>query len=224
MGSGSVDLGLETSSGGGGRGTGGGRSGGGGGGTVEVTGPPTVEDYLAERNRREEFTVTGPAGTPVVTLADIASFRPTVGADRMEPNGWMVVGLHTNFYSDATRHDVAGTLLGYPASVRFTPRAWHWTFGDGQTLSSARPGASWAAQQLAEFDPTSTSHVYTAAGTYTIDLSVEFSAEYRFGGPDWVPIAGTVTVPANRIVATAGDAKTVLVGRDCAANPRGAGC
>jgi len=188
------------------------------------SGPPTLEEFLASRTQRDEFTVTGPTAPGVVTLADIASFRPSVGTDHMEPNGWTVVGLETNFYSDATRHEVDGTLLGSPASVRFTPRAWHWTYGDGGALASARPGASWAALRVAEFEPTATSHVFRGAGTFTIDLSVEFTAEYRFAGSGWVPISGALAVPANPLVVTAGDAKTVLVGRDCAANPRGAGC
>ncbi|MBC7589829.1 MAG: hypothetical protein H7226_02140, partial [Salinibacterium sp.] len=43
-------------------------------------------------------------GAPVIdpvqpiTLADIASFRPASGVAAMEPNGWMVVGLDTNFF------------------------------------------------------------------------------------------------------------------------------
>jgi len=218
-----IRAGGSSSGGQQGGGDGGGPRGGGAEAPVR-TGPPTLEEFLASRTQRDEFTVTDPPAPGVITLADIASFRPAVGSDHMEPAGWMIVGLDTNFYSDAARHEVPGTLLGLPAGVRFTPSAWHWTYGDGAALSSARPGASWAALHVAEFEPTPTSHVFAAPGTYTIDLAIEFSAEYRFAGSPWVPIAGTLTVPANRIVATAGDAKTVLVGRDCSANPRGAGC
>ena len=174
---------------------------------------------------RPEFWSTY-VGTPPtnVTLNDIATFRPTVGGNHMEPNGWIVVGLDTNFYSDPSVHIVDGTLLGLPASVRFTAKSYTWTYGDGASHSSPTPGTSWAAQNLPEFSPTATSHVFANPGSYTIDLAVGYSAEYRFGANGWVPIAGTLVVPANRIVATAGDASTVLVGRDCRENPGGPGC
>ena len=43
------------------------------------------------------------------------------------------------------------------------------------------------------------------------------------GGP-FVPIAGTITLPANELHITASGAKTVLVDRDCTVAPRGPGC
>jgi len=181
--------------------------------------------YAAENGLpyRDSFVVRTPETAPV-TLNDIASFKPAVGTNVMEPNGWMVVGLPTNFYATTGTHVVDGTLLGFPASVRFTPVSWRWTYGDGAATSSSTGGASWAALGLPEFDPTATSHVFATPGTFTIQLTVSFAAEYRFGGPTWVPIAGTLPVAANPITATAGDAQTVLVGRDCNANPGGVGC
>ena len=169
----------------------------------------------------------GPGRTTAVqpiTLADIASFRPDAGVDSMEPNGWMIVGLDTNFFASGGVQVKAGTLLGQPASVRFTPVQWNWTYGDGSSASRATPGAPWASQGIREFDPTATSHVYRSPGTYNIDLTIDYSAEYRFAGMPWLPIAGTLNVPANRLVASAGDAKTVLVERECTVNPAGPGC
>jgi hypothetical protein len=159
-----------------------------------------------------------------VTLADLVNFKPSPGVDHMEPNGWMIVGLDTNFYAVVGSQVKAGLLLGQQASVRFTPVHYHWSYGDGHGANLASKGATWAAQGAHEFDRTPTSHVYASAGTYTIDLSIDFSAEYRYAGGDWVPIAGTINVPANRLTATAGAAKTVLVERDCTMPPSGPGC
>jgi hypothetical protein len=179
----------------------------------------------ANGNYRDAFQVVNPPAPPtVVTLNDIASFTPAAGGNHMEPTRWIVVGLDTNFYSDATPRVVDGTLLGLPAAVRFTPVEWRWSYGDGSSRNSATPGSSWKAQNLPEFEPTATSHVFADTGSYTIDLTVEYSAEYQFAGSGWVAIAGRVSVPANRIVATANDADTVLVNRDCRQNPRGPGC
>jgi hypothetical protein len=164
-----------------------------------------------------------PANGPV-TLADIATFRPTPGTDHMEPDGWAVAGLDTNFYAVAAPQVVPGTLLGRPAEVRFTAVGYHWEYGDGTAAARATPGATWDRLRLPEFDPTPTSHVYAVLGDYTIHLRIDYRAAYRFDSPDFVPIDGTITLPANDLRITVGDAKTVLVNHDCAADPHGPGC
>ena len=70
----------------------------------------------------------------------------------MQPNGWGVVGIHTNFYATGDAHVVTGTLLGQPASVRFTPVAWHWTTGMARPPPSGSPGGTWAQLGIREFD------------------------------------------------------------------------
>jgi hypothetical protein len=167
-----------------------------------------------------------PAAPPLqpITLRDIAQFRPTPGAQLMEPNGWVVPGLDANFYSVVGQQLVNGTLLGQPATVRFTPVAWHWDYGDGSAAIRASKGATWAAQGLHDFDRTATSHVYETEGEYTIRLSIDFHAEYRFGSTGFIPIAGTINLPANELHVTVTGAKTVLVDHDCVANPSGPGC
>jgi PKD domain-containing protein len=198
------------------------RSGGGGGASVPAD--PLARCIYVLNNR---CLVAGPGRAgPVqpITLRDIASFRPNPGQHLMEPNGWMIVGLDTNFYSSAGAHVINGTLLGQPASVRFTPVSWHWTYGDGTGATRSTRGGTWASQGIPEFDPTPTSHIYRAPGTYNIDLTIDFRAEYRFAGMPWTSIAGILTLPSNRLVATAGDAKTVLVERECTENPSGPGC
>lgn len=158
------------------------------------------------------------------TLNDIAAFRPAPEVDHMEPNGWFVVGLDANFHATGGVQVVDGILLGQPASVRFTPIRWNWQYGDGSSATRATRGGTWAALGIREFSPTATSHVYENAGTYYIDLTVGYRAEYTFNGGSWGTIPGTLWLPANRLVATVGGAKTVLVERDCTANPGGPGC
>ena len=168
---------------------------------------------------RDGYTVTAP-----VTLSDLVNFRPTPGTGHMEPNGWMVVGLDTNFYARATVQVQTGDLLGQPATVRFTPVRYRWSYGDGAGATRANPGTSWKALGVTEFDPTPTSHVYRDGGSYNIDLTIDFAAEYRYTSTYWIPIAGVIPVPANRLVAVAGDARTVLVERECTLSPFGPGC
>lgn len=161
---------------------------------------------------------------PTVTISDIATFIPTPGRQRMEPDGWTIAGLDTNFYAITGPHVVNGTLLGRPADVRFTPISYRWAYGDGTSATRSTPGATWAAQGIREFEPTPTSHVYEQVGDYTITLSIAFAAEYRFAGGPWRPVVGTITLPANDVRIRVGTAKTVLVEQDCAQNPAGPGC
>lgn len=142
----------------------------------------------------------------------------------MEPSGWMVVGLHANFFGSAERQVLAGTVLDAPAGVRFTPVSYSWDFGDGQSLMSSSPGSTWASLGLSEFSPTATSHVFSEPGVYKIRLTVIFGAEYRFGADAFIPLAGTVPSMTNELVALAGDAQTVLVGGQCSSSRQGPGC
>lgn len=161
---------------------------------------------------------------PPLTLSDVAAFRPQAPRQSMQPDGWMVVGLPTNIYARTGTHIVSGTLLGSPADVRFTPVGYRWRYGDSSAARLTTPGATWQALGLREFDATPTSHTYRAAGTYVIELDVEFAAEYRFAGGAWQGLTGVLVVPANDLVAVAGSAVTVLVDRDCATAPHGPGC
>lgn len=141
-----------------------------------------------------------------------------------QPNGWGVVGLDTNFFTVGTPQVVPGTLLGRPASVRFTPVAFVWDYGDGTTRRASTPGGAWEALRLREFDPTPGSHVYRARGDYLASLAVEYAAEYSWGASAFTPIAGTVSASAGTIPVRIVTESTVLVGSDCVATPSGPGC
>lgn len=160
----------------------------------------------------------------LVTMNDIARFRPSPPRQAMQPDGWAVVGLPSNLFAAASAQVVAGELLGAPAEVRFTPIAFRWRYGDGDAATLRTPGGSWAALGLREFDRTETSHVYRETGRYTVRLDVAYSAEYRIEEGPFIRIPGTLMVSASDLQVIAGSAKTVLVDRDCARNPTGPGC
>jgi hypothetical protein len=165
-----------------------------------------------------------PAAPIVVTLRDIASFRPTSPGNGMEPGGWAIKGLPANFVAAASVEVVMGTLLGQPADVRFTPVGYRWTHSDGAVVDSSVPGATWAVLGQREFTETPTSHVFPASGEYTVALAVVLRAEYRFAGSPWRSIAGTLTVTGEPQRVLVGEFDTVLTQGDCNANPSGPGC
>ncbi len=164
------------------------------------------------------------SGRPGVTIDDLVSFRPRPGSDHTQPAGWAVIGLDTNLYSTAASEVQHGSLLGKPARVRFTPVAWHWSYGDGsqETLSTA--GAPWPAGGGGDFDQTATSHVYRAPGRYVVRLDIRFVAVFEWAGEGWRSVRGTIDAAADPLTIAVGTAKTVLVGRDCIADPSGPGC
>lgn len=167
-----------------------------------------------------------PAGTPGITIRDVASFRPELAVLRSEPDGWAVRGLDANILATGGSSIRTGELFGVTAEVRFTPVAYTFDYGDGSApLNTATPGATWEALGLAEFDPTATSHVYDSAGTYTVTLLVDYAAEYRVGGGDYILIPGTLAIPSTPIqIVVADSATTALVDRSCRADPSGPGC
>lgn len=168
-----------------------------------------------------------PAGTPGITIRDVASFRPELATLSSEPDGWSVRGLHANILATGGSSTRTGELFGIPAEVRFTPVAYSFDYGDGSApLTTATPGATWAALGLAEFDPTPTSHAYERAGTFTVTLLVDYAAEYRVGGTgDFTPIPGTLALPSAPLTLVVADsAATALVDRNCTTTPHGPGC
>jgi hypothetical protein len=166
-----------------------------------------------------------PTPPTVVTVSDLVGFRPPVATAHMEPNGWAVVGLPANFYATVEGPWVqTGTLLGQPASVRFTVAAFTWDYGDGASAEVAVAGAPWDESSLPEFSATETSHEYEAAGDYRVSLTAHYAAEYRYGGDDWLPVTGVLAVGSGVLSVSAGGAQTVLVERECTQNPRGPGC
>ncbi|WP_010203038.1 PKD domain-containing protein [Salinibacterium sp. PAMC 21357] len=189
----------------------------------------SVEDSWCDIQRIECVPWTPPADDVSgvigpITISDIATFRPQPPTAGMQPNQWMIVGLDTNFYATASAHIIDGTLFGGTAQVRFTPVSYRWQYGDGHTATTSNPGRTWAQSRIAEFDPTPTSHVYEEPGNYSITLAVTYAAEYRVAGSNWQTVVGTITIVAPPLSATAGHATTVLVDKDCLANPSGVGC
>jgi hypothetical protein len=187
--------------------------------------PPGVQPIV-----RADYSVTCVPLTPCdeshfsVSASDLINFAPVRPTATMEPNGWAVVGLPANFIALAEGGVQSGMLLGYQASVRFTPLSYAWSYGDGSSRTTASRGSTWRALGVPEFSPTATSHEYAASGTYAVQLTVRYGAQYRYAGLDWHDVIGTVTASAGSLAAVAGEAKTVLVNRDCVANPRGPGC
>lgn len=162
--------------------------------------------------------------TPAVTITDLASFRPHAPGISMQPQGWALVGLPTNFVAHAEAHIVTGSLFGAPAEVRFRPTGYHWNYGDGSTRRTEQPGLPWSQMRIPEFTDTATSHAYAAAGRYVVTLTVHYSPDYRLSGATWRPISGTIPVAAPELRLQVYEARTALVDAACGTASTTEGC
>ncbi|MBW9093946.1 hypothetical protein JNB62_09655 [Microbacterium jejuense] len=163
------------------------------------------------------------AGFPTVTLADLVSFRPAAPQLTGEPAGFGVVRMPTNFVAAASAQDIPGVLLGYPVTVRFTPVAYVFSYGDGQSLRTTTGGVAWAASGSPQFTPTDTSHAYAERGVYLSSVTTEYSAAVDFGA-GWRAVDGVVTARTGDYPVQVVEARTALVEHTCAEDPRGPGC
>jgi hypothetical protein len=176
------------------------------------------DDLAAAPFVREPFQIV------YVGIDDIAHFRPSAGITFMEPDGWAVKGVPANFWTETPTQILNGELLGVTASVRFTPLRYRWDYGDGATVFRSLGGGSWKTLGVDEFADTTTAHAFSTSGTYVVQPSIDFTAEYQFGPGEWTPIDGVVRASTNPLTVVVTGAATVLVGRDCLAAPGAVGC
>jgi hypothetical protein len=161
---------------------------------------------------------------PHPTVQDLASFRPAAPTLSGEPVGIGLVGLPTNVIAGAATHDLHGTLLGYTVTVRFTPTAYRFDYGDGSTQTTSAGGQAWRRLGQPQFTPTATSHVYRSAGTYAVAVTTMYSPTVDFGAGNWMPVDGVVSATTGGYVIRAVEAHTALVAHTCVETPHAPGC
>ncbi len=161
---------------------------------------------------------------PDVTVSDLASFRPATPRLTGEPAGFAVVGMPANLVAAAPVQSIPGTLLDWDVTVRFTPIAYEFDYGDGTTEIRATGGATWAQLGQAQLTPTPTSHVYRERGAYSVSVTVRYAAAVDFGTGTWRPVPGYVTATSGGYGVQALEARSALVDRTCVEDPDGPGC
>ncbi|KNY08005.1 hypothetical protein AKH00_00245 [Microbacterium sp. GCS4] len=166
---------------------------------------------------------SAPPSLPTVTIADLAQFAPPPVATTAEPGDVAIAGMPANFVSAASTQTVSGTLFGMPITVRFTPVAYDYTYGDGTATTRDAPGRTWAELGQAQFTTTPTSHVYRERGTYRADVDVRYAAEVDLG-TGWLPVAGELRTDGPGRDIRVFEARTALVAHTCAENPGAPGC
>ncbi|WP_194419893.1 hypothetical protein [Microbacterium abyssi] len=181
-----------------------------------------IRCYEASKETEGEEAEEEPA-IPAITITDLARFAPAGSTVTGEPDNVGVAGLPTNFVTTASVQTVTGDLFGFPVSVRFTPSAYDFSFGDGATTTTTSGGTTWADLDQAQFTPTETSHTYRDRGSYIARVDVRYTAEVDFG-IGWFPVSGEVTSTGAEQEVRIFEAHTALVAHTCAQAPSSPGC
>lgn len=159
---------------------------------------------------------------PPITIHDVARFVPTGHTLTVEPAGIGIIGLPTNFVTDAATETVAGELFGVPLTVRFTPVSYLFDYGDDHTERTTTPGIRWEDENLPQFTATETSHVYKTRGEYDTAVTITYTAELNLGS-GWTEIPGSLDATATQSIRVYKVTKA-LVQHTCIENPAGPSC
>lgn len=147
--------------------------------------------------------------TPVLTVGLIrtafAELKLPAGTLVIQPpDGLTLVNFDTNFYTTSTEPIARTvTLLGRRVTLEATPSAFHWTFDDGESLTTSDPGAPYPQLRV--------THNYLRKGTYRPRLATTYTGRYRVGGGPWRQIPGTVTIDGTGQALRAIEAQPKLV-------------
>lgn len=150
----------------------------------------------------------GADGAEVAIGFTVEDFRrlplPPAAVTVEPPGGRVLINIETNAVATAAVTTLPTEVLGQPVTVRATPVAYTWDFGDGTTLGpTTDPGAAWPVL--------GTTHVYTAPGAYQVTLTTTYTGEFSVAGGPYLPIDGTATVSSPSQPLAALSATTDLV-------------
>ncbi|WP_299037010.1 PKD domain-containing protein [uncultured Pseudokineococcus sp.] len=129
-----------------------------------------------------------PLELPGMTQADFQRLPLPAGTSTVQPaTGEVLLNMPTNTYAQAEPVELGTDLLGFPVTVRATPAAYTWDYGDGTTVGpTTDPGAPWPDLRV--------THTYETAGTYAITLTTHYTGEYSILGGPYLPIPGQAQV------------------------------
>lgn len=151
-------------------------------------------------------TTTAPS-TAVTMQSDQAAFTPNpIGISSSASSG--SVGQAFLFGAIAGAHSRAGTILGQPAQVNFTPVSFDWTSDDGDIGSGNSFSTSW-----------------TREGSHSVGLRVDYAVSYSVGS-GWVDAgiisssaSASVSVAATPVAISVKAAPPLLVSGNCSIRP-----
>ena len=129
-------------------------------------------------------------GSPVViqmTQRDFAELPVEALTASAGPlTDWLPVGMPNVLFAEPEEQTLDTSVLGVPIRVRAIPVSYHWDLGDGNTITTEKPGEPYPSEQV--------SSTYSYEGWYDITLTTTFRGEFSVDGGPWQQIDGTIEV------------------------------
>jgi len=142
---------------------------------------------------RSEAGVEAPE--PVVITVSLQEFRQ-LGVEPSVANAgplteWLPVNMVNVLYAESETQTFDIELLGTPVSVRAIPTSYHWDLGDGNTITTTKPGKPFPDEEV--------SSTYRYEGWYDVTLTTTFRGEFSVNGGEWQDIDGTIEVASDPV-------------------------
>ncbi len=120
-----------------------------------------------------------------VTQRDFASLPvKALDATAGPPGGWLPVNMINVLHASPDVQTLETTLLGQQVTIRAIPVKYHWDLGDGNTITTTKPGKPYPSKQI--------SSTYRYEGWYDVTLTTTFVGQYSLAGGPWQDIQGTI--------------------------------
>lgn len=145
------------------------------------------------------------------------------GTMTLQPSPHTLVGANTNVYAEAQPQVFEMELLSQSIRIEVEPTEYTFNYGDGtsygpvSTPGGPLPEARWGEQ-------TSTSHMYSQTGDFSVMVTTFFSGEYSVNGGPLIPMDGRAEVASPSQVLSVWRSESRNVADNCLVNPAGVGC
>ena len=151
-----------------------------------------------------------PAGEPVVitvTQRDFAELPvQPLAANAGPEEGWLPVNMVNVLHTNPEAQTLDTELLGVPVQVRAVPIEYHWDLGDGNTITTTKPGEPFPSEQVTA--------TYSHEGWYDITLTTTFAGQFSVDGGEWQDIDGTIEIASDPVEIFSKSLESRLVNSD----------
>lgn len=143
----------------------------------------------------------------IVTQSDFSELpvKPSVASAGPE-RGWLPAGMVNVLHADHQVQTLETELLGTPVAVRAIPTSYHWDLGDGNTITTSKPGTPYPSEEV--------SAEYRGEGWYDVTLTTTFAGQFSVDGGEWQDIDGTIEVASDPIAIYSKSLESRLVNGD----------
>ena len=142
-----------------------------------------------------------------VTRRDFAELPvQPLAANAGPEEGWLPVNMVNVLHTNPEAQTLDTELLGVPVQVRAVPIEYHWDLGDGNTITTTKPGKPFPSEQVTA--------TYSHEGWYDITLTTTFAGQFSVDGGEWQDIDGTIEIASDPVEIFSKSLESRLVNSD----------